>query len=65
MAKSLFASLPHKKKGVTIQPEKVEILAKEDNNTYKPGNTKGLFHDINKTFSSSNYYKFKKGLQFL
>lgn len=65
MAKSLFASLPHTKKGVTIQPEKVDIVAKEDNNSYKPGNTKGQFHDINKAFSSQNYYKYKIGLHFV
>ncbi|KAK1397491.1 hypothetical protein POM88_007354 [Heracleum sosnowskyi] len=59
MAKSLFASLPHTKKGVTVQPEKVDILAKEDNNSYKPGNTKGQFHVINKAFSSQDYNKFK------
>lgn len=62
MAKSLFASFPHTKKGVTILPEKVDILAKEDINSYKPGKTKGQFHDITKAFNSQNDYKFKIGL---
>lgn len=65
MAKSLFASFPHTKKGVTIQPEKVDNFANEDNKSYKPGNTKGQFHVINKAFSSQNCNKFKIGLHFL
>lgn len=63
MAKSLFASLPHRaKKAVIIEPENDDFLAEESNNFYKPGNNQGLFHDTNKAFTSQNKYKFNIGL---
>ncbi|KAK2984268.1 hypothetical protein RJ640_010227 [Escallonia rubra] len=58
MAKSLFASLPHRtpQKAVIFQPQN-DLIMTEDCNFCKPGKFQGHFHDFYKAFSSENRNK--------
>ncbi|KAK3009534.1 hypothetical protein RJ639_014634 [Escallonia herrerae] len=58
MAKSLFASLPHRtpQKAAIFQPQN-DLIMTEDCDSCKPGKIQGHFHDFYKAFSSENRYE--------
>ncbi|KAJ0090088.1 hypothetical protein Patl1_12703 [Pistacia atlantica] len=61
MAKSLFASLPHRtpKKAVVGQQQNDDVVTEECNNFHKIGNIKGNFHEFHEAFSSHSHSKIK------
>ncbi|KAK9269633.1 hypothetical protein L1049_001410 [Liquidambar formosana] len=64
MAKSLFASLPHRtpKNLVIVQQQSDGFATEEGNNFHKLGDSHGHFHEFHKTFSSHGHNHINIGL---
>ena len=64
MAKSLFASLPHRtpENAVIFRPGNDVFLTAEGFNFHKLENIQGHFHDFHKAVSSQNHHKLNIGL---
>ena len=67
MAKSLFASLPHRtpQKAVVGHRRNDDFVTEEGNNFQKPGNFQGKFDEFHKAFIPHNRSHFDIGLNML